>query len=238
MHVITANNIYFRFSKNKTSSSSRLPRLLKKKTPIQDPFLINDVSFSINAGEIVGIVGRNGAGKSTLLKVIAGIYPPDSGSVSIQGKISPVLGLGNGFRPELSGLDNIYLNGLILGLTKKQIDQKIDTIVSFAELEDAIHMPVKNYSNGMNARLGFSIALNINPDILLIDEVLSVGDAHFNKKAKNKMNEFIEKARAILICTHNMTFLTKVCHKVIWMEKGAIKMFGDSKQVVDAYKDV
>lgn len=236
MNIIEANNIYFKFPYKKKQLKSRKKfSLFLNKDQNDAAFSLKDISLEVKSGEILGVLGRNGAGKSTLLKVLAGIYVPDKGSITVNGKISPVLGLGSGFRPELSGIDNIYLNGLILGLSKKEIDQQLNNIVSFAELNNEIHLPVKNYSNGMNARLGFSIALHINPNILIIDEVLSVGDLHFNKKAKEKMYEFMGKAKSIILCTHNINLVKNFCHKAIWMHQGAIKMYGDSNVVAEEY---
>ena len=202
---------------------------------IRDFWALRDVSFDVEEGEILALVGPNGAGKSTLLRVIAGIYAPEEGTVYVQGKVAPVLSLGAGFRLDLPGRDNVYLKGVLCGLTRKEVDERFDEIVAFAELEDFIDSPVRNYSNGMIARLGFSIALNVQPDILLIDEVLGVGDERFRSKSEERMRDFMRKAKAILVATHSMEFVRKFCTRALWMEQGRVRFAGDAKEVVDVY---
>ena len=196
---------------------------------------LRGLSFEVNEGEIVGVIGPNGAGKSTLLRVLAGIYYPDEGEVQVDGSVSTLLSLGVGFRPSLSGRDNIYLNGVFLGMSNKDIDARFDDIVAFAELEKFIDTPVRNYSSGMTARLGFSIAMSTDPDILLIDEVLGVGDESFREKSQAKMLEFIKKAKAIVIVTHNMGFVRDFCNKALWIERGGLRRIGTSEDVVKEY---
>lgn len=196
---------------------------------------VREVSFEVDKGEIFGVIGPNGAGKSTLLRTIAGIYAPDEGSIRVEGTISPLLSLGAGFRPDLSGRDNVYLNGVILGLSKREIDALFDEIVSFAELEEFIDEPVRTYSSGMITRLGFATAMSVQPDILLIDEVLGAGDASFKEKSKNRMREFMEDASAIVVVTHSMGFVREFCTRVMWLERGRIRMIGDTEEVVRDY---
>jgi len=196
---------------------------------------LKNVSFIIDEGDIVGVIGRNGAGKSTLLRVLAGVFPPDTGIVEIKGKVSPLLALGAGFRPDLTGRDNIYLNGILLGLKKQEIDAKYSSIVEFAELEDFIDAKVRSYSSGMIARLGFAIAVSMEPDILLIDEILGVGDEKFREKSRQRMEEFMKKAKAIVIATHNMGFVREFCNKAIWLDKGQVRAMGNPEEVVREY---
>lgn len=220
-------------------------RKLKLRTLLLSPFskenvshefwALRDVSFELPEGEVLGIIGPNGAGKSTLLRVIAGIYEPDTGWIQVNGNVSPLLSLGTGFRPDLSGRDNIYLNAIFLGLSKEEVDDRFQDIVAFAELGDFIDEPVRTYSSGMVARLGFSIAITVDPDILLIDEVLGVGDARFKEKSQAKMHEFMERAKAIVIVTHSTGFIKSFCTKALWLEKGQVRMIGDATDVTDAY---
>jgi ABC-type polysaccharide/polyol phosphate transport system ATPase subunit len=201
----------------------------------QEFWALKDVSFSVEKGDIVGVIGKNGAGKTTLLRVLAGIFPPDTGTIEVNGRVSPILTLGAGFQPDLTGRDNIYLNGILLGLKKEEIDAKYESIVEFAELEKFIDTPVRNYSSGMIARLGFSIAISMEPDILLIDEILGVGDERFREKSRNKMREFMNKAQAIVIVTHNMNFVKEICNKAIWIDKGQVRQIGEPTEVIKSY---
>lgn len=194
--------------------------LFNKQKTVEKMQALHDISFSIKKGEVVGIVGRNGAGKSTLLKLIAGVSEPTIGSVNIHGNLAPLIELGAGFHPELSGRENTYLNGIILGLTEEQVRKKFDDIVAFAELEEYIDMPVKHYSSGMYVRLAFSIAVSTDPDILLVDEVLSVGDYEFQEKCKQKMNEFRNKGVTIVLVSHDMDLVHSFCERVIILDKG------------------
>ncbi len=196
---------------------------------------VDNVSFEIEQGETFGIIGENGSGKSTLLKLIAGITQPTSGRIQVNGKVSALIELGAGFHPEISGRENIYINGIMLGLTKKEIDEKFDEIVKFAELEEFIDLPVKVYSSGMYMRLGFSVAINVDPDILLVDEVLAVGDASFVGKCLEKISEFKKRGKTIVFVSHSLDLVQKICHRAAWMKKGRIVMIGDPKEVVDKY---
>jgi ABC-2 type transport system ATP-binding protein/lipopolysaccharide transport system ATP-binding protein len=196
---------------------------------------LRGVSFELEAGRTLGIIGENGSGKSTLLKILAGISRPTSGEVTTQGRISALIELGAGFHPEISGRENIFINGVILGLNRRQIQEKYAEIVRFAELEDFIDNPVKSYSSGMFMRLGFSIAINVNPDILLIDEVLAVGDASFVPKCLDKINEFRRNGKTIIFVSHDLGTVERICDEVIWVRKGLVEMRGYPKRVVDAY---
>ena len=196
---------------------------------------LDNVSFSVEKGTTFGVIGENGSGKSTLLKVITGIAKPTSGSVIVDGKVSALIELGAGFHPEISGRENIFINGIMLGLSKKEITDKFDDIVRFAELEEFIDAPVKTYSSGMHMRLGFSVAINVNPDILLIDEVLAVGDASFVPKCLDRIDDFRRRKKTILFVSHDLSTVEKICDRVIWLKNGKIQTMGEPKRVVDAY---
>mgnify|MGYP001082691354 CR=1 FL=1 len=196
---------------------------------------LDEVSLEVEKGTTFGIIGENGSGKSTLLKVVAGIAKPTSGKVKVQGKVSALIELGAGFHPEISGRENVYINGIMLGLSKKEINQKFNEIVRFAELEDFIDAPVKTYSSGMYMRLGFSVAINVNPEILLIDEVLAVGDASFVPKCLDRINDFRRRKKTILFVSHDLSTVEKICDRVAWLKAGKIQTVGEPKRVVDAY---
>ena len=212
-------------------------RLLKGKLFFNEFLAVNDVSFSINRGDIVGIIGLNGAGKSTLLKVIAGVLKPSSGAIKIYGSIAPLIEVGVGFDTELTARENIFLNGALLGYSRDFINGKFDEIVDFAELWDFLDVPIKNFSSGMYARLGFSIATAVAPDILIVDEVLSVGDFKFQEKCQRRIEEMIQKNTTVVIVSHDISIIEKVCHKVVWMEHGHMKVYGDTKRICQEYKD-
>jgi ABC-type polysaccharide/polyol phosphate transport system ATPase subunit len=197
---------------------------------------LSDVTFTVKEGESVGIIGKNGAGKSTLLQVLAGLYKPDVGTVSRKGRVG-LLQLGTGFHPDLTGRDNIYLNGAILGLRKREIDQIYDSIVSFSELEKFIDIPIKNYSSGMIARLGFSIAINVRPDIILIDEVLSVGDDGFKMKSKEQIYKLREIGRTIVYVSHSLSEVQSFCDKAIFIHQGKIVFEGGTSEACNVYTD-
>ena len=196
---------------------------------------LDKVSFKVNEGTTFGIIGENGSGKSTLLKIVAGIAKPTSGRVTVRGKVSALIELGVGFHPEITGRENVYINGIMLGLSKREIHRKFDDIVKFAELEKFIDAPVKTYSSGMYMRLGFSVAINVNPDILLIDEVLAVGDASFVPKCLDRIDDFRRRQKTILFVSHDLSTVEKVCDRVIWLKKGKIQAIGEPKRVIDAY---
>jgi len=196
---------------------------------------LKDISFEIKKGEFFGIIGRNGSGKSTLLKILAGIYTPDSGKVKIHGRVSPFLELGIGFNPELSGRDNIYLNGTVLGLTEKQIDEKFDSIVAFSELGRFIDQKLKNYSSGMQVRLAFSVSIHANRDILLMDEVLAVGDSNFQSKCINEFNKYKDENKTVILVTHDISVVQRYCDRAMLLRNGKIEMIGNSEEVGNKY---
>ncbi len=210
--------------------------IFKKKET--DFWALKDINIDIKKGESVGIIGINGSGKSTLLKLIAGVMIPTKGSVKVDGRIGPLIELGAGFHPELSGRDNIFLNGTILGLSKKEINKKFDEIVEFAELEEFIDTPVKHYSSGMFMRLGFSIAININPDILLVDEILAVGDIGFQKKCLNKLNEFHKKGITVVVVSHSLDIVSQFCQRAILIDQGRQVIVDVPKKVIKKYEKI
>jgi len=200
-----------------------------------DFFAIDGISFEIRKGETVGIIGKNGAGKSTLLKMITGVLTPTSGEIHVNGKIASLLELGAGFNPEMTGLENIYLNGTLMGFSQQEMEPKIEAILEFADIGEFIHQPVKAYSSGMFARLAFSVAINAEPDILIVDEALSVGDARFQSKCIRKMEELAEKGITILFVTHDMQSVNKFCKEVIWLQDGKISQMGESVKIIENY---
>ena len=196
---------------------------------------LRDVSFEVKRGEVVGIIGRNGAGKSTLLKILSRITEPTSGRAIINGRVGSLLEVGTGFHPELTGRENIYLNGAILGMTRAEIDRKFDEIVAFSEIEKFLETPVKRYSSGMYVRLAFAVAAHLEPEILLVDEVLAVGDAAFQKKCLGKMGDVAKEGRTVLFVSHNLIALRSLCPRAIWLERGKISDEGPSSDVVANY---
>jgi teichoic acid transport system ATP-binding protein len=197
---------------------------------------LKDVSFTVERGEAFGIIGRNGAGKSTLLRVLAGMLLPDSGTVSINGKLSTLLALGAGFQPELSGEENIYMGALATGMTKKQVDERFDRIVEFAELGNAIRRPVKTYSSGMRARLAFAVGMSLDAEILLVDEVLSVGDEGFKDKSIEALTDLLDNAGTVVFVSHSLGTLARLCDRVMWLGQGEVRVIGESQDVVNRYK--
>ena len=197
---------------------------------------LTDVSFQVEQGEAFGVIGSNGAGKSTLLRCLAGTLRPNSGKVVVNGKTSTLLQLGVGFNPELSGRQNIYLGGLAAGLRKFEIDGLYDEIVAYAELEDAIDRPVKTYSSGMFARLAFSISMHLDPDVLLLDEVLAVGDQSFREKSMNTMKEVLNRSGTIVFVSHSLQSVADFCDRALWLERGQVKMIGPAEEVVESYQ--
>ncbi len=208
-----------------------------KKQYHKDFYALNDVSFEIKKGETVGIIGKNGAGKSTLLKIITGVLTPTSGHVHVNGRIASLLELGAGFNPEYTGIENIYLQGTLMGYAHSEMEAKIDEILAFADIGDFVHQPVKMYSSGMFARLAFSVAINVEPDILIVDEVLSVGDARFQTKSIKKMESIKDNGTTILFVSHAIEQVKRFCQKAIWINDGEIKQIGDQSTVGDMYTD-
>jgi ABC-type polysaccharide/polyol phosphate transport system ATPase subunit len=206
-----------------------------RRARYEDFWALDGVSFEVPTGETFGIIGANGSGKSTLLKCVAKILLPERGTVAVNGKMSALLELGAGFHPELTGRENVYLNGSILGLSKRAIDAVFDDIVGFAGLERFIDMPVKNYSSGMYVRLGFAVAVNVDPEVLVIDEVLSVGDEEFQTRSMDKINSFRADGRTIVVVSHGLGMLRTLCDRIVWLESGKVKELGPAEDVVDAY---
>lgn len=208
----------------------------RKKDKKNETFwALNDVSLKVKKGEVVGLIGSNGAGKSTLLKVVSGVMKPTKGKVTVNGDISPMIELGAGFDMNLTARENIYLNGAILGYSKKFLIEKFDEIVEFSELREFLDVPVKNFSSGMIAKLAFSIATIVNPQILIVDEILSVGDIKFQEKSKNKMMEMITGGTTVLYVSHSIDSIKSLCTKVVWLEHGKIIKIGDPKEICDEY---
>lgn len=236
----------FRRGVSKNSYSTLKTKLLEfcglKKDPKESNtkteshfFALKDISIDIPAGSSIALVGRNGSGKSTLLKLLAGIYMPDSGKISAEGSISALIELGAGFHPDFSGRENIYLGGIMFGLSKHEIAERFDKIVSYAELEEVIDQPVRTYSSGMYMRLGFSLAIHTDPDILLVDEVLAVGDAHFIHKCQDSISEFKRRGKTLVFVTHDLSSVSRWCDEAIWLENGKIKMRGHPREITDYY---
>jgi len=213
-----------------------ITKLLKRQLKYEEFWALENVSFEVEKGEVVGIIGKNGAGKSTLLKIISGILYPTEGSVRCDGNIVPMLELGSGFDHELTGRENIFLNGAILGYSKEFLEDKYNEILEFSELGRFIDVPLKNYSSGMLMRLAFSIATIVNPEILIVDEILAVGDSAFQEKSKARMLELMGGGTTVLFVSHDLDQIREICNRVIWLDKGRIKMIGESQQVCDAYK--
>lgn len=207
----------------------------KNKRKKETFWALKDVSFNVGKGEVVGLIGSNGAGKSTLLKVVSGVMKPTKGKVEVKGVISPMIELGAGFDGNLTARENIYLNGAILGYSKKFIDSKFDEIVEFSELRDFLEVPVKNFSSGMTAKLAFSIATVVNPEILIVDEILSVGDIKFQEKSKHKMMEMIKGGTTVLYVSHSLESIKALCTKVVWLEHGKVIKMGETKKNCDEY---
>jgi len=239
MDIIKADNLGINFKLRKEKRGTVQDTIARVFTNRQNKassfWALRGVSFSLEKGETLGVIGRNGSGKSTLLRVIGRIYPPDEGQVEVHGTVSTLLSVGAGFQPELSGLENIYLNGVLMGLKEKEIGELLDSIVDFSELGEFINMPVKTYSSGMYARLAFSIAVNVKQDILLIDEVLGVGDAKFKQKSQERMKELLMEGRTIVLVSHNMDAIREFANKVIWLDKGKVVAQGEPKQVIEQY---
>lgn len=208
----------------------------KKRRQVKTDFwALSDVSFHVKKGEVIGLIGSNGAGKSTLLKVVSGVMKPTKGKVTVNGAISPMIELGAGFDQELTARENIYLNGAILGYSKEFLDSKFDEIVDFSELKDFLDVPIKNFSSGMVAKLAFSIATIVNPEILIVDEILSVGDIKFQEKSKNKMMEMIKGGTTVLYVSHSLESIKELCDRVVWIEHGKVIKVGPAKKMIQEY---
>ena len=227
----------FRMSQDRIQSIKEyLVALIKGKLKYKDFWALRDVSFSVHPGEVLGIIGHNGAGKSTVLKVISGILKPTSGSVAVHGNIVPMLELGSGFDFDLTGRENIFLNGAILGYSRKFLNEKYDDIVAFSELGEFIEMPIRNYSSGMLMRLAFSIATVVNPEILIVDEILAVGNESFQRKSRQRMMELMSGGTTVLFVSHSLEQIREMCDRVLWLDHGQVKMIGEAQEVCDAYQ--
>ena len=213
-----------------------IPAIIRGKSAAGSFWALDNVSFSVQKGEVIGIVGSNGSGKSTLLKLIAGVTNPTNGDVITHGRVVPLIELGAGFHAELTGRENIYLNGSILGMSRNELDQKLGAIIKFSELNDFIDQPIKHYSSGMYLRLAFSVAVHLKPDIVLIDEILSVGDENFQRKSLNKIQEIIAQQVTVVIVSHSLDVLSTLCTRIIWLEKGKLRMDGRSSDVIATYR--
>ena len=230
--------MHFNMSKEKLESLKEyFLKLVTRKLMFEDFIAVDNVSFDIKKGDVFGIVGLNGSGKSTTLKLISGILTPTRGTVETQGTIAPLIELGAGFDFDLTARENIYLNGSVLGYSKKFMDEKFDDIVEFSEMREFLDTPMKNYSSGMVARIGFAIATVTKPDILIVDEILAVGDFHFQEKCEQRINNMINDDTTVIIVSHSIEQIERLCKHCVWLEKGKIRMIGDAKEVCDAYKN-
>lgn len=213
-------------------------KMIKKELMFQEFLALDDISFQVKKGEAWGLIGTNGSGKSTMLKVISGILKPYKGSVTVNGNVAPLIELGAGFDQELTARENIFLNGCVLGHTEKFMKEHFDEIVDFAELHKFLDSPIKNYSSGMKARLGFSVATMVKPDILIVDEILAVGDYKFRQKCEQRMTEMLSGGTTLLYVSHNINEVKRLCDHVIWIDKGVTRMIGEVNEVCDAYMEV
>ncbi len=222
----------------RTLKSALLERSLVQGLRPEDSIpALADVSFTVAKGEAVGLIGSNGSGKSTLLKIVAGILKPTHGQIRVDGRVAALIELGAGFHPEISGRENIYINGAVLGLSRREIDHRFDAIVEFSGLESFIDEPVKNYSSGMYVRLGFAVAIHTDPDILMVDEVLAVGDEAFSHRCLRRIEEFLAEGKTLLLVSHSLDLIEEICDRVVWLEGGELKECGLPRRVVDAYRE-
>src|SRR6188474_2431425 len=239
IEVVHASKVYRRFGHKRqfaTLKSALLGgSLIRDLNPDETFSAIRDLTVEVPCGRTLGVIGRNGSGKSTLLKLVAGITKPTSGEVRVNGRISALIELGAGFHPEISGRENVFINGIMLGLSKREVARRFDEIVEFAELKDFIDAPVKTYSSGMYMRLGFAVAIHVDPDVLLVDEVLAVGDEGFTHKCLDKFSEFKRRGKTILLVTHSLGLVERFCDDAVWLDHGEKMAQGDPKRVIDAY---
>ena len=227
----------FKMANDRISSIKEfMTALLKRKLKFKEFWSLRDVNFTVEKGDVVGIIGRNGAGKSTILKIISGILKPTEGRVVRSGNIVPMLELGSGFDYDLSGRENIFLNGAILGYSKEFLEARYDEILAFSELGEFIEMPIRNYSSGMLMRLAFSIATVVEPEILIVDEILAVGDENFQKKSRARMLELMSGGTTVLFVSHSLEQIREMCNKVVWLDGGTVKLMGATEEVCDQYK--
>lgn len=239
VNIIEVKDVEMHFNMNKEKIDSLkeyVIKLAKRQLMYEDFVALDKVSVDVKKGEVFGIIGYNGSGKSTLLKAIAGILKPTSGSIKVYGTIAPLIELGAGFDLDLTARENIFLNGSVLGFSKKTISDKFDEIVEFSELRDFLDVPMKNYSSGMVARIGFSVATMVRSDILIVDEILSVGDMLFQQKCEQRINALMQGGTTVLIVSHSLEQIRRLCSRVLWLDHGKTKMLGDTKTVCDAYE--
>lgn len=239
-NVITVENVTMKFNMSKEridSIKEYFVKLVKGKLMYSEFKALSNVSFTVKKGEVFGIVGLNGSGKSTILKIVSGILKPSEGTVSVSGTISPLIELGAGFDMDLTARENIFLNGYVLGYTKEYIKEKFDEIVAFSELEEFLDVPIKNFSSGMIARLGFSIATLVRPDILIVDEILSVGDYKFQEKCEKRIEEMMSGGTTVLIVSHSIEQIERLCDRVLWLEQGVVKKIGETLPVCAEYQE-
>ena len=241
--MITVNNVTMKFNlgveKDKTFKKIFINILSFKKQKKKREYFeaLHDISFHVDKGEVIGLIGSNGAGKSTLLKVVSGVMKPTEGSIEVNGAISPMIELGAGMDGELTARENIFLNGAVMGYSREFLESKFDEIVEFSELKDFLDVPVKNFSSGMTAKLAFSVATIVDPEILIVDEILSVGDIKFQEKSKNKMLSMIKGGTTVLYVSHSLKSIEDLCNRVIWIEHGKVVEIGKTKEVCKHYYD-
>ncbi len=238
--ILEAKNVSMRFNLNSEKIydlKEFIIRALKGKLHYEEFWALKDVSFELQRGESLGIIGLNGAGKSTLLRLIAGVQKPTKGEIRTYGTIAPLIELGAGFDAELTARDNIYLNGAFLGFNRKMMNEKLDEIIEFSELQEFIDVPLKNFSSGMHARLGFAIATLVKPDLLLVDEVLSVGDFRFQEKCEKRLNDIISGGTSVVFVSHSIEQVERLCNKVLWLDNHTTKMLGESSHICELFKN-
>lgn len=237
---IDVNHVTIRFNKANIKVDNLkeyVIRLLKRQLMFQEFLAVKDISFQICKGEAWGIIGSNGSGKSTILKAISGILKPYEGSITVNGSVAPLIELGAGFDQEMTARENIFLNGCILGHSERFMQEHFDEIVAFAEIGDFLDSPIKNYSSGMKARLGFAIATMVHPEILIVDEVLAVGDAAFQQKCRQRMQDMLAGGTTLLLVSHNINDIKRLCNHALWLDKGVCKMIGTAEEVCAAYQN-
>lgn len=236
--VISVQNVSMKFNMSKEKIDSLKEyfiKVMKKELMYKEFTALSDISFEVKKGEVVGLVGLNGSGKSTLLKIIAGVMKPTCGTVSVQGTVAPLIEVGAGFNSNLSGRENIFLNGYMLGFSKEYIQEHMEEIIDFAELEEFIDVPMKNYSSGMKARLGFAIATTVRPQVLIVDEVLAVGDFKFQQKCHERISSLMSNDTTVLFVSHSIEQVKNLCSRCIWLEKGKVVMDGEAEEVCSKY---
>jgi ABC-type polysaccharide/polyol phosphate transport system ATPase subunit len=234
--AVLVDDVSKKFRMYHEQNNSLKSMLMRGRRSIHDDFwALNNISFEVPSGSTFGLIGKNGSGKSTLLKCLARILQPESGTITANGRQASLLEVGSGFHPELSGRENIFLNGSILGMSKKEVTRKFDEIVAFSGVEKFIDQPVKNYSSGMYVRLGFSVAVSVTPDILVVDEVLAVGDATFQKRCRNKFKEMKADGQTVILVSHSMNTVKEMCDQVAWLDAGKLRQTGPAEAVIKAY---